>query len=242
MEEKKCIIENGKIICTNCNTKNGIKRKYCYVCAKDLNVDEKEREEVIKTKPKTNLPFIISLIVMVSILTVISIIFKVNCVELENNNSKLKIEINEKDKSIKEKEEKILELSKEEKINEIQGEIDDLTKTKNKLSGEIDDLNGEKTTLQEKLDKLNGDIIKAKGKTKKYPAGYLTAGKDFETGRYKIFGGSSNFVVRSSRDDLRVNIILGNDTKWGEVKEYIYDFDYGDEIDASSSFKMQPVE
>ena len=89
------------------------------------------------------------------------------------------------------------------------------------------------------LDKLNGDIIKATGSAKTYPAGYLTAGQDFPVGRYKIYGGSSNFIVYSSYGDLMVNIILGR--QFG-VSEYIYRFSSGDEVQSGSSFKMIPVQ
>ena len=64
------------------------------------------------------------------------------------------------------------------------------------------------------------------------------AGEDFEVGRYKIYGGSSNFIVYSRYGDLEVNTILGD---WG-VEEYVYTFNNGDEIEAHSSFKMQPIQ
>lgn len=114
------------------------------------------------------------------------------------------------------------------------------------LTSSISDLQSEKTGLEADIKDLKADIkdleadvIEVSGTAKRYPAGYLTAGEDFKIGRYKIYGGSSNFVVYSSSDALRVNIILGNDSY--SVSEYIYEFSYGDKIRASSSFKMVPV-
>lgn len=85
---------------------------------------------------------------------------------------------------------------------------------------------------------MNADIIKVSGKAKSYPAGDLTAGIDFPVGRYKIYGGSSNFIVHDADGWLRVNIILGS--KYG-VSEYIYTFAEGDQVRAESAFKMVPV-
>ena len=85
---------------------------------------------------------------------------------------------------------------------------------------------------------MNEDVITAKGKAKTYTAGQLVAGEDFEVGRYKIYGGNSNFIVYSRWGDLEVNTILGD---WG-VEEYVYTFNEGDEVEAHSSFKMQPIE
>ena len=49
---------------------------------------------------------------------------------------------------------------------------------------------------------------------------------------------TSNFIVYSRWGDLEVNTILGD---WG-VEEYVYTFNEGDEVEAHSSFKMQPIE
>lgn len=107
------------------------------------------------------------------------------------------------------------------------------------LEARKQELEGQVGALQQTIDGLNGDIIRIKGEARTYPAGYLTAGTDFEAGRYKIYGGSSNFVVYSSSGKLQVNIILGG--SWG-VDEYIYSFASGDKVEASSSFKLVPVE
>jgi outer membrane murein-binding lipoprotein Lpp len=119
-----------------------------------------------------------------------------------------------------------IELAKREK------DISDLEKVKSKLEQEV-------AKLESKIDELNADVIKIAGKAKTYPAGYFTAGKDFPVGRYKIYGGSSNFFVRSTSGRSRVNIILGG--RYG-VDEYIYTFSEGEEVQAESSFKMVPVE
>lgn len=101
------------------------------------------------------------------------------------------------------------------------------------------DLETKVSQLEEKIKELKADAIKIIGQEKKYPAGYLFVGKDFAPGRYKVFGGSSNFFVYDASGRLRVNIILG--TSYG-VNEYIYTFADGDEVEANSSFKLVPIE
>lgn len=106
------------------------------------------------------------------------------------------------------------------------------------LEGKKKKLNNEIKELKKTIKNLNAEIVRTKGKARSYPAGHLTAGTDFATGRYKIYGGSSNFIVYSSRGSLEVNIILGN---YG-VSEYIYRFSDGDKVEAGSAFKMISVE
>lgn len=134
--------------------------------------------------------------------------------------------------------EKISTLQKDEEQEKINNKIQELKSEQEELEEDIKDKKSEKSSLEKELDKLNGDIVTAKGKAKTYPAGQLVAGEDFEVGRYKIYGGSSNFVVYSRFGDLEVNTILGD---WG-VDEYVYTFNEGDEVEAHSSFKMQPIE
>ena len=100
-------------------------------------------------------------------------------------------------------------------------------------------LEEKKQTLNSEIEQLNGEAIKIKGTPKTYPAGHLTAGTDIPVGRYKIYGGNSNFIVYSSAGKLEVNIILGE--SFG-VNEYIYTFKSGDKIEANSSFKLVEVE
>lgn len=144
---------------------------------------------------------------------------------LINNYETLKKENTKFDAEIK-------ELSQTEKQNEINEKI-------NKLEGTNKKLEEEKQKLEEEIASLKEDAIKIKGEPKTYPAGYFTAGEDLPVGRYKIYGGSSNFVVHSSRGDLKVNIILGG--RYG-VDEYIYAFKTGDEIQSESSFKLIEIE
>lgn len=134
--------------------------------------------------------------------------------------------------------EKISILQKDEEQEKINRKIEELKNEQEKLENDIKNKESEKSSLEKELKKLNGDIITAKGKAKSYPAGQLIAGEDFEVGRYKIYGGSSNFIVYSRFGDLEVNTILGD---WG-VDEYVYTFNEGDEVEAHSSFKMQPIE
>lgn len=126
----------------------------------------------------------------------------------------------------------IEELKQTEKQNEINNKTKELEETKNTLEKE-------KQSLESQITSLKEEVIKVKGEAKTYPAGYLTAGEDLPTGKYKIYGGSSNFVVYSSSGSLKVNIILGG--RYG-VDEYIYTFKFGDEVRAESSFKLVAVE
>lgn len=123
---------------------------------------------------------------------------------------------------------------KKEEIDELNRNIEMLEETKVSLENDISDLQSEKNKLSE-------SIIKIKGTPKTYPAGYLTVGEDIAAGRYKVYGGTSNFIVYNSYGDLRVNIILSNTYSWG-VKEYIYNFINGDEVQAGSSFKLVAIE
>lgn len=136
---------------------------------------------------------------------------------------------------IENKEDKIKQLEQKEKQDELNSKI-------NELNSKVASLEKQKEELESKINSLKDDIIKVKGEEKTFPAGYLTAGSDFEVGRYKIYGGSSNFVVYSSSGSLKVNIILGNNPSYMQVSEYVYSFSVGDRIQANSSFKMIPIE
>lgn len=107
------------------------------------------------------------------------------------------------------------------------------------MNNEIEEKSNQIIELDEKIASLKSEVIKISSEPKKYPAGYLYAGTDFEVGRYKIHDGSSNFMVKSSSGESRVNIILGG--KYG-VEEYIYKFSLGDEVEARGSFKMVSIE
>ena len=124
-------------------------------------------------------------------------------------------------------------------FNQEQEKTKQLQNKQESLNTEISNLENKKNLLNTEIEKLNGDIIKIKGEPKTYPAGHLTAGTDVPIGKYKIYGGSSNFFVYSSTGNLKVNIILGG--RYG-VNEYIYTFQSGDKIEANSSFKLVSVE
>ena len=165
-----------------------------------------------------------------------------------NANSKIQeaeqIALNLKDENNKIQEQykvltdKISTLQKDEEQQKINDKIQDLKENQEELEEDINSKKSEKISLEKEIERLNEDVITAKGKAKTYPAGQLVAGEDFEVGRYKIYGGNSNFIVYSRWGDLEVNTILGD---WG-VEEYVYTFNEGDEVEAHSSFKMQPIE
>lgn len=185
---------------------------------------------------------IIGLIIF-SVILIIAIVFvninADNKLKAEEQTSlSLKEENNKIQKEFLEMNNKISELQRDEEQKKISEEIDKLKDEQKSLEEDIKDKESEKSSLEKELKKLNGEVLTAKGKAKSYPAGQLVAGEDFDVGRYKIYGGSSNFVVYSRFGELEVNTILGD---WG-VEEYIYTFNEGDEIEAQSSFKMQPIE
>lgn len=124
--------------------------------------------------------------------------------------------------------------------DEKQKELEEIETKKNELNTEIVTLEDKKETLNLEIEQLNGEVVKLKGEPKTYPAGHLEAGTDIPIGKYKIYDGNSNFVVYSSTGKLKVNIILGTGNY--NVKEYIYTFENGDKIEASSSFKLVEVE
>lgn len=123
--------------------------------------------------------------------------------------------------------------------NEKQNELEELQSKEDELNSEISLLEGKKQTLNSEIEQLNGEVIKLKGEPKTYPAGHLIAGTDVPIGKYKIYGGNSNFAVYSSYGELEVNIILGG--SYG-VSEYIYTFKAGDKIEARSPFKLIALE
>lgn len=104
----------------------------------------------------------------------------------------------------------------------------------------LESVNAEILVSQEKLDNIIGETLEKKAEPISLPAGYLYAGIDFPIDRYRIFDGSSNFVVYDSKDSLMVNIILGNGKH--NVSEYIYSFRTGDCIRCNSSFKIELIE
>jgi len=142
-------------------------------------------------------------------------------------------------KKIEENKEEIWILQDSVAYNEEQNKLKELQTKESELNSEISSLENKKQTLNTEIEQLNGEVIKIKGKPKSYPAGHLTAGTDIPTGKYKIYGGSSNFAVYSKYGELEVNIILGG--SYGGVNEYIYTFNIGDKIEARSSFKLVEV-
>ena len=92
--------------------------------------------------------------------------------------------------------------------NEEQNKLKEIQNKQSELSSEVSSLENKKQTLNTEIQQLNSDVTKIKGEPKKYPAGQLTAGTDIPTGKYKIYGGNSNFIVYSSSGKLEVNIVL----------------------------------
>lgn len=156
-----------------------------------------------------------------------------NYKNLSSQYANLEKKLKERENELEKSKEEVQELKQEEKQNEINNNI----KT---LENKVSELTTQKQDLENQINTLNQDVIRIKGEAKTYPAGHLTAGVDTPTGKYKIYGGSSNFVVYSASGSLQVNIILG--TGRYSVSEYIYTFKSGDKIEADSSFKLVEVE
>jgi len=116
-------------------------------------------------------------------------------------------------------------------IAQREDEIDYLNTRIHALNTEIEGLNNQVSALQ-------ASVIRVAGQSRAFPAGVLYAGSDFDAGRYRIYGGSSNFFVRRN-DRSVVNIILGGRNG---VSEYIFTFRNGDVIESRSAFRMIPVE
>lgn len=183
----------------------------------------KTNEEILKTRK------IVIAIVIVLFIIILFIISGVSDYQDTRYN-----DLNDDYQSIKsdysDLESKYKNISKEDEQAKIEEEINSLNSQKESLQDEVN-------TLTEQKNQLNLEIISIKGQPMSFPAGYFTAGTDFEAGRYKIYDGNNNFVVYDILGDLKVNIILGNDPQY-EVSEYIYTFNTGDKIEADSSFKL----
>lgn len=182
--------------------------------------------------------FFICWILTICIAIILCILLFIVKFDANNELNDLKAKIKDNESMIATKNGNILELNS--KISELsqtdkQAEIENSIKA---LESKVNTLTSQKTQLESEIETLKADVITLKGEPKTYPAGQLTAGIDVPIGKYKIYGGSSNFIVRSSSGGLRVNTILGGN--YG-VDEYIYTFRYGDKIDAHSSFKLVEV-
>lgn len=156
-----------------------------------------------------------------------------NYKNLSSQYSSLENKFKESQNELEKSKEQIQDLQKEEKQNEINNNI----KT---LENKVAELTTQKQDLENQINTLSQNVIKIKGQPKTYPAGQLVAGEDIPIGKYKIYGGSSNFIVHSATGSLQVNIILGSGQY--KVSEYIYTFKEGDNIKANSSFKLVEVE
>ena len=205
----------------------------------ELDNNNNEGEDFKKTLKEKHfrvemiLTFIITICIIAICIIVKNMENKTNeYASLESRYNQTKEELEKNKNTIKEKDKEIEELKKEENIKELENKIIG-------LNSDITNLQSKKDSLNTEIEHLKEDVIKVKGESKTYPAGQLIAGTDVPTGKYKIYGGSSNFIVHSSYGDLKVNIILGEN--YG-VNEYIYTFKQGDKIEARSSFKLVAVE
>lgn len=117
-------------------------------------------------------------------------------------------------------------------------EIEDKQVLISSMEQEISNTETEIQMLNAKIAELEGKYEQKLSEPISFSAGQYECGVHFEPGRYRIYGGSSNFFVNNGLD---LNIILGNDPSWGQVPEYIYNFKRGDEVESRSPFKMQLI-
>lgn len=185
----------------------------------------------------TNNLIILSCILLILLVVFICVSFnKTNLIKIRDKeiyslNDKVRIS----SKDIDSYKNEIVKLNKKDEQQKIINNI-------NEIKSEFNELEKEKLNLENKIKSLNSKIIELKGSPKNFPAGEFSAGKDFEPGRYKIYNGNSNFVVYDIIGKLQVNIILGNNAKYNEVKEYLYTFSSGDQVKSNSAFTLVFVE
>ena len=169
----------------------------------------------------------------------LSIYNNINMIVYTKNGMKTNFTVNVETKKIDQNSQENWILEGSTVYNTEQEKIKEMQTKQNEINTEISSLESKKQTLNTEIQELNSEVTKIKGQPKTYPAGQLTVGVDVTAGKYKIYGGSSNFIVCSKLGELEVNIILGNGN-YG-VNEYIYTFKEGDIIKANSSFKLVTV-
>lgn len=199
--------------------------------SKSFTEIDSQEKDIKKIKSKENTKnIIIAVLIIVVLITVPSLISYVNSYSnSEDENVKLKADISNYTNEIEYKDKRISSLEN----SVAYYNSDEYKETINNLNNEI-------STLTTQRDSLKSEVSQLEGTPQNYSAGYYTAGTNFPTGRYKIYNGNSNFVVRSSYGDLKVNIILGDSSY--HVTEYIYDFSTGDQIEADSSFTIIKIQ
>lgn len=126
-------------------------------------------------------------------------------------------------------------------ITTLNSKINNLKSTVSTLEKNIKGLKKDKKQLSSDLSRLKKNIIQEEGKPLTFSAGEYSVSSDIPKGRYKIYDGSSNFIVRDYYGDITVNTILDEENEGSRVREYIHQFEYGETIEASSSFKLIKV-
>lgn len=190
-----------------------------------------------------NKKWMIAVIILVVIIIVMAVVLIINTSKISILSEEVEVQkqsyeavkkekteiVNNYNNLLKENEE-LKQTSKQKEIND---KITALQTQQTSLEKQVSDKNAE-------LENLKSDIIKAKQEPKTYPAGMYTVGQNMPSGRYKVYGGSSNFTVYSASGSLKVNTILGDDKY--STPEYICNFNTGDVVNARSSFKIVEVE
>jgi peptidoglycan hydrolase CwlO-like protein len=125
----------------------------------------------------------------------------------------------------------------------VEYEIAKLEESVKGKQGEIAKFNADIKAKQIELASITGQVKEKKDAPKVLSAGQYIVGKDVPESRYKAVpnGSGSNFVVRSSGGDLKVNAILGDHGGLG-VKEYVFFTENGDTIQTEASVKLIPVQ
>lgn len=209
------------------------------VSTDDKKADNMSKEKVIKVIKEKSILIESFLIIFIFISIIISVSIYNSKEELQAEYNNLNSKYTETEKKLEESNLDLKKVKKEVEDLKQEDKQNEISKNIKALETKETELTTQKQELEQQISSLQADVVKIKGEPKTYPAGQLTAGTDVPVGKYKIYGGSSNFAVYSASGSLQVNIILGSGSY--SVEEYIYTFKTGDKIKANSAFKLVEV-
>ena len=125
------------------------------------------------------------------------------------------------------------------RLDNYESKISTLESAIKEKKDKVSDLNGEIGGKQYILERLTRAILRARAAPFSLPAGEYTVGTDIQPGRYSV-NGSSNFYVRDSGGETKVNTILGYSGVG--VGNYVCNLEDGDKIETDSYTTFQPLE
>ncbi|MEI7577232.1 MAG: hypothetical protein WCK51_10080 [Armatimonadota bacterium] len=122
------------------------------------------------------------------------------------------------------------------KVEKARNDLATAEKLKKEADQQMVNKKSELSEKQREWNRLTQKIERKLAEPTELPAGRFTVGSDIQGGRYRVTG-SSNFVVRTSDGDLKVNTILGDSGN----DSYVCRLDDGDEIQAESRILLYPL-